>query len=85
MIDLNQFAGWQAENKNRSVEIKISDRETQIWVYDSNLGAGQFVKSFGEIDLVARKEQKEKAEFERLRAKFEVKEKPSATGNSVED
>ena len=73
MTDLNQFAEWQAENKNRSVEIKINARETQIWVYDNDLEAGQFVKSVGEIDLAARKEQKERAEFERLKERFEKK------------
>lgn len=78
MPDLNQFAEWQKENKSRSVEIKINARETRIWAYDSSMEVGQFVQSVGEIDLAARKEQKERAEFERLRAKFEQKNSPCA-------
>ena len=85
MPDLNQFAEWQKGNKSRSIEIKINARETRIWAYDSSMEVGQFVQSVDEIDLAARKEQKERAEFERLRAKFEVKEKSSATGNGKED
>ena len=74
MTDLNQFAEWQKGNKSRFIEIKINARETRIWAYDSSMEVGQFVQSVEEIDLAARKEQKERAEFERLRAKFEQKE-----------
>ena len=85
MIDLNQFAEWQAEDPNRSVEIKLAGEATRAWVWDSSIMKGQFVKSVAEIDLLAKKEQAERAEFERLRAKFEAKEKSSATGNGKED
>ena len=85
MTDLNQFAEWQAEDPHRSVEIKIAGEATKVWVWDSSIMKGQFVKSVSEINLAAKKEQDERAEFERLRAKFEVKEKSSATENSKED
>jgi len=85
MIDLNQFAEWQAEDPHRSVEIKIAGEGTKVWVWDRSIMKGQFVKSVAEINLAAKKEQDERAEFERLRAKFEAKEESPATGNSVED
>ena len=85
MIDLNQFAEWQAEDPNRSVEIKLDGAGARAWVWDGSIMTGQFVKSVAEINLKAKKEQAERAEFERLRAKFEVKEKSSATGNGKED
>jgi hypothetical protein len=37
------------------------------------LRTGQFVKSVDEIDLEAEKDKKEKAEYERLKKKFENK------------
>lgn len=75
MIDLNQFVKWQKQDKNRSVTIKIGDEprthDIDIYVYDYRLMAGQRVKSVDEIDLEAEKLKREKAEFERLKRKFE--------------
>lgn len=71
-MDLNEFVTWQKEKPTqRQVEIKIQNPETTIWVYDFDFMVGQTVKSIEEINLAGIKEAREKAEYERLRAKFE--------------
>jgi len=76
MIDLNQFYQWQQEEKSRTVTIKIGEfgepEKLKVWVYDYKLDAGQHVTSVDEIDLEAEKERRERAEFERLRSKYET-------------
>jgi hypothetical protein len=71
-MDLNQFVTWQAHKPNTrylTIEAKPG-KELSIWVYDSVLGAGQYVETVEEINLEAKKAADEKAEFERLRAKY---------------
>ena len=74
-MDLNQFLEWQEEKpKSRAITIKAGHGEPlMVWVYDRSLRTGQFVKSVDEIDLEAEKDKKEKAEYERLKKKFEDK------------
>ena len=75
-MDLNQFYQWQQEKQSRSVTIKMGEclepNKLTVWVYDYRLGAGQHVTSTDEIDLEAAKERRERAEFERLRCKYET-------------
>lgn len=71
MIDLNQFIEWIMENPSRRlVDIKIHDGNAEIWVFDSVIGEGQFVKSVDEIDLIGKKTKKEQTELKRLLAKY---------------
>lgn len=74
-MDLNQFLEWQEEKpKSRAITIKAGHGEPlMVWVYDRGLRTGQFVQSVDEIDLEAEKDKKEKAEYERLKKKFEDK------------
>ncbi len=73
-MDLNQFATWQVEKPDtRCITIKAGHgEELNVWVFDRKLMIGQYAKSVDEIDLEAEKAADEKAEFERLRAKYEV-------------
>lgn len=74
-MDLNQFYAWQQEKpETRSITIEAGPVKSQgikVWVYDYGLQAGQFVQSVDEIDLEGKKEARESAAFEALRAKFE--------------
>ncbi len=72
-MDLNQFAAWQAEKPDtRCITIEAGHgKELSAWVYDSELHEGQYVTSTYEIDLEGKKAADEKAEFERLRKKYE--------------
>jgi len=76
-MDLNQFIEWQKQDMNRMVTIEIgvrgNIRKIQVWAYDYKLKVGQIVQSVDEIDLEAKKAEQEKAEYERLRKKFEEK------------
>lgn len=71
---LESFIQWQKERPSRRVNIEIRDGVT-IWVYDTSLMAGQYVTDVREIDLEAKREQRERKEFERLSAKFRKGEK----------
>lgn len=75
-MDLNQFAKWQAEKpKTRRLEIEANFRNgLTVWVYDTGIGEGQYVKSVEEIDLEAKKAAAEKSNYERLKKKFEEAE-----------
>ena len=71
MIDLSQFQAWAKEGPRRAVDIKIREGKVEtIWVFDYNLMEGQHVQSVGEIDLEGEQVKAEKAEFERLSAKY---------------
>lgn len=71
-IDLNPFIEWQAEKKeSRSVDIKVGKDRVSVWAYDHVLMEGQHVKSVDEIDLEGKKAENEKAQLERLKAKYE--------------
>lgn len=73
-MDLNQFIEWQKKkSKSRHVDIKITPWGTKIWAYDEKLQVGQHVKNVNEIDLEAKKADEERAEFERLKKKFDKK------------
>lgn len=80
-MDLNEFVTWQAEKPGkRSANITIeTNGEVKIWVYDFDLMVGQHVKSVEEIHLEGVKEAQEKAEYERLKAKFEEGENCQST------
>ncbi len=79
-MDGKTFEGlmaWQAEKESRSVEVKVEgpryggERIVNVWVYDFDLGTGQHVTCAEEIDLEATKDERERREYERLKAKFE--------------
>lgn len=74
-MDLNQFLEWQRAGKSRTVSIELGNPRNQkhirVWAYDYDLCTGQHVKSADEIDLEAEKLKYEKAEYERLKRKFE--------------
>ena len=71
---MHRLIEWQNEKpKSRYVTIEASPLKQpyQIWVYDSDLQVGQFVTCVEEINLEERREKKERAEYERLRKRFE--------------
>lgn len=75
MTDLNKFREWQREKPRRHVNIKIGDPsspdELKIWCYDYNLQVGQHVQDVSEIDLEAAKEKEERAQYKKLKQKYE--------------
>lgn len=72
-MNIDGFIKWQAEKPNtRSVDIDIDKSGFRAWCYDIDLMAGQRVTDASQIDLEGAKTAKERAEFERLRAKFDA-------------
>lgn len=74
-MDVSDFEKWQAAGEERSVRIDIctnysGENETTIWVYDSLLLAGQYVKSVKDIDLAAAKERVDRETWNRLKKRF---------------
>lgn len=72
-MDLNQFAKWQSEGKDRSVTIELTknvEKGCKIWAYDYKLQIGQHVQSVDEIDLEGQKEREEKGKYIALRKKY---------------
>ena len=73
---LQDFQEWQAGGPGRSVSIKIQNTlsreepQTNIWVYDTLLMAGQYVNSVEEIDLEGIKEKEERAALDKLTKKY---------------
>jgi hypothetical protein len=81
MIDLTPLTplvAWQQEKpETRSLDIKFSRREKDgfsIFAFDSSMLCGQFVKTINDLDLEKEYEVKQRAEYERLKAKFEPSE-----------
>ena len=80
MTDLNEFVAWVSKKSSRCCKIEIQRNfllgdmeqpvETKIWVYDIAIDASQNVQSVSEINLEATKEQREREEYEKLKAKF---------------
>jgi len=76
MDRIEEAKEWAAQGR-RSIEVKIDNMdgskepEVKIWVYDYDLMVGQYVTSVAEIDLAKAKEQQERSEYQRLKAKFE--------------
>lgn len=75
MIDYKAFYKWATEKPGRMASITINDygepNGEKVFVYDHTLHEGQIVKSVDDINLEGRKEAADKAEFERLKAKYE--------------
>jgi hypothetical protein len=73
-MNLNTFLDWQAAAPNRHVDIHLKgdpgEQTVEIWVWDTKLLEGQFVKSVEDIDLVAEKEKKERAKLAELSVKY---------------
>ena len=73
---LKDYQEWQAGSPGRSVSIKIQNSiykdepQTNIWVYDNLLMAGQYVNSVEEIDLEYEKEKEERAVLKKLHVKY---------------
>lgn len=78
MIDLNPFVAWQQEKPDtRRLDIKFSPYEKNgfsIYAYDSSLRTGDLVTTVEEINLEKKHEAEQRAEYERLKAKFESRE-----------
>jgi hypothetical protein len=78
--NLNAFIDWTMAGR-RSAEIKINHRygivggekPIEVFIYDYDLCTGQSVTSVEQIDLEGKKLEREKAEYERLKTKFEPK------------
>jgi len=75
VMDLNKFLEW-AKQGHRSIDIKLVCRHGEItkkkvWVFDYHLLQGQHVESVDEIDIESVTAAREKAEYERLKAKYE--------------
>jgi len=70
-MDISKLIKWQ-KHGNRGVKIEIEHNNTSIWVYDYDLIEGKHLSSVDEeIDLQNIKEDGEKSELERLKAKYE--------------
>lgn len=69
-----EFIEW-AKKGSRKVEISFDHlsghKQTQIWVFDADLMVSKYVDSIEEVNLNDEKEKGEKAEYERLKAKYE--------------
>lgn len=84
-VDLNAFIQWVLQKPDsRCVDIEIGQRETdgdstkhivglKIWAYDDYLQTGKLVRSVSEIDLEHFKEERDKAKYAELKARFEKK------------
>lgn len=75
MPDLSKLIDWvKAGDGKRTITIHIGDYDNKnllnIYAFDFNLGEGQTVNSADEIDIEGKKEAREKAEFERLKARY---------------
>jgi hypothetical protein len=74
---LKDLETWQGWKESRVVDITIRHNrstgkdETTFWVYDGELGIGQFVKSLSDIDLEGIKEAKDREYLGELKAKYE--------------
>lgn len=76
MDELTSLREWVKSGQgNRSIEIKIGETNDSthfnIWAYDYELQEGQFVESTDQINLKKKKENAEKALYEKLKVKFE--------------
>ena len=72
MPTLEEFQKWVGEKPDtRVVKIDIKQNTITFFVMDMASHAYQTVTSVAEIDLEGIQAQKEKAELERLRAKYE--------------
>lgn len=71
---IQQALDWQGGDRNRHVAINIGslwdNDDFSVWCYDYALSTGQNVKDGEEINIPKVKQDKEKAEFERLKGKF---------------
>ena len=81
--ELNQFRNWFIHQavigKRIAVNIKMDsfdpeETEFRVWVYDTDLQVGQFVKSIDEIDLEEELRKKEYEQYLELKKKFEPEE-----------
>jgi hypothetical protein len=78
-VTVPQALEWAAKGK-RAVKIEVENMpgnaipEVKCWVYDYELMAGQYISAIEEIDLQGSKEEKDRMEYERLKAKFEVED-----------
>ncbi len=61
----------EKENGKHRTRSPSRQKHIRVWAYDYDLLTGQSVKSVDEIDLEAEKAKEEKAQYERLRKKFE--------------
>ena len=75
--DIHKFVEW-ASTPGRDVKITIEwpsfaalPSAIRAQCYDSKIGEVQNVYSFAELDLEQKAEEREKREYERLKAKFE--------------
>lgn len=73
-LDLSAFVAWRNEAPERryvSVKLEPGMTEVRAWVYDSVLQVGDFVTCVEEINLEQKKEDRDRAEYLRLKQKFE--------------
>jgi hypothetical protein len=71
-MNIQGLIDWQKGAPRRYVNIKIEPTDLTIWVYDGHRMIGQFVSDASEIDLDAVQEAKDRAAYEKLKAKYEV-------------
>jgi hypothetical protein len=76
VTDYNAFIAWAWEKPGtRNVEIKTNGKQISVWVSEDNDEEyfGGYVETLEEIsELKERKTRRELAEYERLKAKFEL-------------
>lgn len=75
-MDISGFIEWQQAKPNRIVKIELgsvvrSDHR-KIWVFDYDIMSGQYVSDVSEITLDEERERRDRAELERLKAKYEA-------------
>ena len=73
-LDFSAFVAWRNEAPDRryvSVKLEPGTKEVRVWVYDSVLQIGEYVTCVEEINLEQKKEDRDRAEFLKLKQKFE--------------
>lgn len=72
---IQQAIEWQKGAPRRFVKIELGsvygDNAISVWCYDYDLMTGQNVQNGEEIDIPKVLHERDKAEFERLKGKFE--------------
>lgn len=70
--EIQKIIDWAKEKPTtRKAEINTENGEVSVWVYDKALCEGQIVKNVNEIKIEEKQAKKEKAEYERLKQKYE--------------
>jgi len=85
-MTIDECLKWQQEKpEKRNVSIYAKSDKIEIWVYDRDLADGQYVQDVAEINMDRRHAEKERKEFERLKAKFAANQTDDCMEKIMED